>query len=227
MSFLFSFFKKCARFAGYDVEITNIHRPNPLRLWETDPEFRTIRNLVEKNTSMNEQVMFMLYQFAKAAPREGDFAEVGVFKGGSSYMLATVAPNRTIHSFDTFEGMPETDPTHDWHKKGDFMVDSFAILSFLAQKENIQAHKGFFPDTAEPVLNTKFSLAHIDVDIYKSIKDCLEFFYPRMVPGGFIISDDYGAITCPGAKEAWDAFFADKPEKSIYLPTRQCVVIKH
>ena len=47
-----------------------------------------------------------------------------------------------------------------------------------------------------------------------------------MNPGGIILCDDYGFLTCPGAKTAMDAFFADKPEEIVNLPTGQGLVIK-
>jgi len=33
-------------------------------------------------------------------------------------------------------------------------------------------------------------------------------------------------VSCPGARTAVDAFFADKLEHPCYLPTGQCVVTK-
>ena len=40
--------------------------------------------------------------------------------------------------------------------------------------------------------------AHIDVDIYQSVRDCISFIYPRLSPGGFMIFDDYGFPKLPG-----------------------------
>jgi len=56
--------------------------------------------------------------------------------------------------------------------------------------------------------------------------DCCDFFYKRLARGGIIIFDDYGYITCPGAKKAIDEFFSGKPEYPCYLPTGQCFAIK-
>ena len=54
----------------------------------------------------------------------------------------------------------------------------------------------------------RIALLHIDVDLYKPTKTCLEYFYPHIVKGGIIILDDYGAF--PGANKAVEEFFADK-----------------
>jgi hypothetical protein len=59
---------------------------------------------------------------------------------------------------------------------------------------------------------------HIDTDLYAPIMSGLEYFYPRMVPGGYLIIHDYGSLTWEGAEKAVDTFFADKPESVIQIP---------
>jgi O-methyltransferase len=209
---------------GYTIEIASKKNPSPITPWE-GIEFTHIYEQVRSNTLLGKKRLYMLYNLACQA-NGSTIAEIGSYRGGSAYLIASAAPNSAVHVFDTFEGMPETDRQKDWHKKGDFPVNNGEILSFLSRKKNISVHKGFFPTTATPVQESTFSLVHIDVDIYRSVTDCLEFFYPRTRTGGVLISDDYGFTSCPGAKEAWDTFFADKPERSLYLPTGQCLVIK-
>jgi O-methyltransferase len=41
-----------------------------------------------------------------------------------------------------------------------------------------------------------------------------------------MVFDDYGFLTCPGAKKAVDEFFSDKREYPCYLPTGQAIVTK-
>ena len=47
------------------------------------------------------------------------------------------------------------------------------------------------------------SFVHLDVDLYEPTRACLDYFLPRLSPGGFVICDDYGAPTFPGAARAW------------------------
>ena len=54
----------------------------------------------------------------------------------------------------------------------------------------------------------------------------MEFFYPRVSPGGIILCDDYGSALCPGAREAMDDFFADKAERVVELTTGQGYIMK-
>jgi O-methyltransferase len=83
---------------------------------------------------------------------------------------------------------------------------------------------GLIPDSFTSGLPDVISLAHIDVDLYRSIMDCCIHIYPHMAHCGFMVFDDYGLPTCPGARKAVDEFFRDKPEVPVLLPTGQAVV---
>ncbi len=170
----------------------------------------------------------MLCQFIKNSSNlDGDMAEVGVYKGGSAKIIALTAPDKNIHLFDTFLGMPPICSEIDIHTEKDFCdVSLKKIKSFLGDCQNVYFYEGIFPQTASPIKDKNFSFVHIDVDIYKSVKDCLEFFYERMVSQGVIIIDDYGSWACPGAKKAVSEFLVDKKESPIITAPSQCAIIK-
>jgi hypothetical protein len=86
-------------------------------------------------------------------------------------------------------------------------------------------HPGWIPERFTDVAERRFCFLHLDVDLLQPTHDALEFFYPRMVPGGVILCDDYGFETCPGARLAVDGFFASRPEPVVHLPTGQGLVI--
>ena len=161
---------------------------------------------------------------------EGDFAEVGVYKGGSAEIIAkNKNENKNLYLFDTFEGMPEVNVNVDnFHKKNDFNDTSYSNICLgLSHYKNVFIYKGIFPDEhSDKIKDKKFSLVHIDVDIYKSYIDCLNFFYPKMTDGGIIILDDYSAPTCKGAKLAIDEFFSNKHEKPIWETKPQVCIVK-
>jgi len=71
----------------------------------------------------------------------------------------------------------------------------------------------------------RFALIHLDADLGKPTRDALEFFYPRLSPGGFLILHDYGGGAWPGVAEAVDAFLADKPESLVRIPDRSGTAI--
>lgn len=68
----------------------------------------------------------------------GEIAECGVYKGGTAKILAELVPDRPLHLFDTFEGMPATDPTRDLVKAGDFAdTDIASVREYLSDHENV------------------------------------------------------------------------------------------
>lgn len=82
------------------------------------------------------------------------------------------------------------------------------------------------PNRFKEVSEKKFSFVHIDVDLYQPIRNSLEFFYNRMLPGGIIVFDDYGFTFFPGAKKAVDEFMQNKNDFFIALPSGQAFLIK-
>ena len=68
--------------------------------------------------------------------------------------------------------------------------------------DNVYFHKGLIPDTFRGLESTEITFAHVDVDIYEAIRACCEFIFPRLCVSGFMVFDDYGAPTCPGARAA-------------------------
>lgn len=204
--------------------------PNPIEPWSTDPEFLRIFQSMRDRTLVDHVRCFMIYQLAQQALRtDGDFAEVGVYRGGTARLLAELAATerRTVHLFDTFTGMPETDPDKDWHRSGDFDDTSeSAVRAFLAGFPGVEFHAGVFPATATAVEDRRFAFVHIDADIYTSVRDSCEFFYGRLESGGILLFDDYGQLTCPGARIAVDEFCSAHRMRPIYLTTGQCLVIR-
>ncbi len=199
--------------------------------WKLDPEFNKVIARASKAPGNYDIRCFMLYQCLKQTGiLEGDIAEVGVYKGRSAKVIALTVEkqNKHVYLFDTFTGMPEVDPEKDnYYRKGAFSDTSLAeVQEFLADCQNVTIYPGFFPDTAEPVRERKFCFAHIDVDIYRSVLDCCQFFYPRLVSGGMMVFDDPGFADCAGAKIAVDEFFSDKEEFPIHLATGQVLVVK-
>ena len=154
----------------------------------------------------------------------GDIAEVGVFKGGSAKLIAEAKGERTLFLFDTFEGLPATGASDPVFQRGQFPSSLEGVKAYLSPYRNVELYKGYFPDTAGPIEDKRFSFVHLDVDIYDSTSKALAFFYPRMTRGALLISHDY--MWVEGVKQAFDEFFADKPEPVIELAGSQCAFIK-
>src|SRR5437763_318304 len=72
---------------------------------------------------------FNLYQLVlKTQKVSGALAEVGVYRGGSAKLIATLKGEKALHLFDTFEGMPTVNPDLDRHKTGDFAETSLTAV---------------------------------------------------------------------------------------------------
>lgn len=149
---------------------------------------------------------------------EGDIVEIGVYKGGTALLIRKTS-KKHLTLIDTFEGMPEVDVTKDLHHTGDFADTSLQRVKslFNAYVDNTSIFKRKFSNDSDDMNifgahRPIYSFVHIDVDIYQSVKDCLEFFYPLVVKGGIICLDDVNEPNCPGAKLAFDEFMKDKPE---------------
>jgi O-methyltransferase len=164
----------------------------------------------------------------QASRLPGEVWECGVYRGGTAMLLANrlATSGRTLRLFDTFEGMPETDATRDLHKAGDFSDTSLESVQSRVKGDGVHFHKGLIPDTFRGLESSRIAFAHVDVDIYISVRACCEFIFPRLCIGGFMVFDDYGAPTCPGARAAVDEFFLGQPSVPLVLPTEQAVVFK-
>jgi len=154
---------------------------------------------------------------------QGDLAEVGVYKGYTATQLAQMARrlDRTAYLFDTYEGFNEADMKgiDAGKSSAQFTDTSLEAVRAHVGEENVRFVKGFFPDSASQInADLSFCLVHIDCDLYAPVRSALEYFYPRMVPGGFMVVHDYTSLGWNGAEKAVDDFFADKPESVMPLP---------
>ncbi len=77
-------------------------------------------------------------------------------------------------------------------------------------------------DIASP---EKIAFLHIDMNTAKAEIMALEILYDRMVPGGFIVLDDYGWMLHRPQMIAERAFFAERGKMVMELPTGQGIVM--
>jgi len=159
---------------------------------------------------------------------EGDIIEIGLFRGGSFAMLCETNPFKHVYGFDTFEGLPQHSKEDNKHVKGEFANTSIEIVeNLVSHLNNYTIEKARFPQEINIDLSDKkFSLVHIDVDLYHEYINVLNFIYDKVSKNGRIVFDDYNHPNCHGAKKAVDLFFKDKPEEIITSNTSQAFVVK-
>ena len=167
----------------------------------------------------------MVASFLSACASDGDVAEFGVFKGHTAMALAQQlnGTKKTLHLFDSFQGMPEiTHPLDSRWKRGDLANPIDNIGELFQQFDNVQLVPGFFSETFPQRQDLRFSLCHIDVDLYTSVRECLEYVLPRLSAGGVIVFDDFDDPACPGVRKAIEESISEY----VPLPTGQAVYWK-
>ena len=126
---------------------------------------------------------------------EGAIVEAGCFKGGSTAKLSLGAQltGRKLLVFDSFEGLPTVAPQETSRfSKGQYQGRLEEVQNNVRTYgaiDGCEFFQGWFehtlPRLAEPV-----AIAFVDVDLRDSLKTCLTYIYPKLVPSGSIFSHD-------------------------------------
>lgn len=130
-----------------------------------------------------------LYSLCIEAPTS-DFAELGVYQGGSAWVLGEAAKQKGVklHLFDTFNGF-----TTPLVKPGEMFAGTFADTSMRAVQDAIPEAKlypGIFPDTMPADLK-ELGFIHVDCDIEYSCRQAIAKLWPLLVKGGIMAFDDW------------------------------------
>jgi O-methyltransferase len=170
--------------------------------WLFDPEFLAAYERIRRNTLVDQYRCYELWQLARqSASVEGAILEVGVWRGGTGCLLALAAPSKTVYLCDTFAGVVnagEQDTRYRGGEHADTSEDVARKLLTAAQVTNVQILKGIFPIETAASVTGPISLLHVDVGVYQSAKNTVEWALPRLLPGATVIFDDYGFFGCEG-----------------------------
>jgi len=163
---------------------------------------------------------------------EGDFVECGVAAGAQiaamAYACHRLDSSKNLHLFDSFEGIPLAGPqddsqpgigaiTHNVHVENlDELLVTSGVSAWSQQvvennmrewninPSHLVYHKGWFQHIL-PLLTglDKICLLRLDGDLYESTKVCLEYLYPKVSSGGYVIIDDYALAGCKKAVDEY------------------------
>jgi len=172
--------------------------------------FKTISQNVPCPHNMSHVLTFVveMMKYCKTYPEsKGVFVEAGCFKGGSTAKFSLVSKllNRKMVIYDSFEGIPENKEKHQksifgysiekWFNEGSFSGGLSEVQDNVRTYGDISICsfvKGWFnetmPESDCPTRN--IAGAYIDVDLASSTKTCIKYLYPRLLPGGFLVSQD-------------------------------------
>jgi hypothetical protein len=180
----------------------------------------------ERRSLLTAYECYTVYSLALGLrDRPGAMVEVGCYQGVSTKLICEAKGDKELHVFDTFEGLPKSsEADRGVHRERQYACSLESVQDYLKSYPNVHFYKGIFPDSAAGMEERQYCFAHFDVDLYEGTRACLEYFYPRMIPGGVMLSHDYSILA--GVRKAFDEFLADKPESPIQQPSTQCMVIK-
>lgn len=212
------------------LDIYIAYHPDSQNDFNIHPEFPLLfKKFIKYNKTNNSGDIVRLWSFILNIKQniqegiEGDFAELGVWRGNTAAILAYYAKkhNRKVYLFDTFEG---------FHKKDLQGIDSnkemaFDNTSIELVKHTIGEHvdvcefvKGYFPRSITQLhQSTKYSIVSLDCDLYEPMKAGLDFFYPLLSKGGLLLIHDYSNLSWDGSKKAVDEFCKKNNEHVILL----------
>jgi O-methyltransferase len=178
--------------------------------WQSDPDFRRVYNIVRRNTLVDVWRCHELWTLiGELRDVPGAVLEVGVWRGGTGSLMAArmaqLGLTDRVYLCDTWKGVVKTGSVDTYYHDGKHDDASLATVRQLTtdlQLHNVELLSGVFPDeTGDRVSDSTFRLCHIDVDVYRSAKDVLEWVWPKLSPNGVVVFDDYGFPACPGVTQ--------------------------
>ncbi|MDQ3896510.1 MAG: TylF/MycF family methyltransferase [Actinomycetota bacterium] len=150
----------------------------------------------------------------------GDLIETGVWRGGAAIFMRAVLKaygdtRRKVWVADSFQGLPRPDTrrypadvaSNLWTMSGlavslDSVRENFRRYGLL--DDQVRFLPGWFRDTLPGAPIHRLAVLRLDGDMYESTMDALSALYDKVVPGGYVIVDDYGAVE--GCRRAVDQF---------------------
>ena len=204
---------------------------------DMDERFKEIYDECKAYTTTSIERMYALYKAVEYIIHKqipGDFAECGVWRGGSTMIMAHTLlkaqqnATRNIYLYDTFAGM--TKPTekdvcisdaspalNTWKKmqKKNYNTWAYSPLDEVKTnmfmtgypEDNIILVKGKVEDTIPGTVPERIALLRLDTDWYESTYHELQYLFPLLSHGGVLIIDDSGHFS--GAKEAVDTYLKE------------------
>ena len=220
-----------------DYQLLMLHQNLLAEFRDMEPDFLDLYERCKAFTMTSIERLYGLYksvEYLCASGIRGDLAECGVWRGGSCMLMALVLLRqretaRRIIMFDTFEGHPRPDAEKDVDIWGNRAVDEWqrrdaagttgewGFASLAETQANLRSTgypgdrlvfvKGMVEATVPQNTPTHLALLRLDTDWYESARVALRHLYPKLMPGGVLIIDDYGHYK--GQRQAVDAYFRE------------------
>ena len=229
-----SFRKTIARAVGY---VSRRFAPWETFLPEASAEEAAVIREVRPFTMTSPerlQGLLTAVRYVVANRLPGAIVECGVWKGGSMMAAARTLLNlncrdRDLYLFDTFAGMTAPTAKDGSRFDGKAPQESYSemkaedgscrwcfssleetrrnVLSVGYPEPKIHLVKGPVEQTIPGQAPEQIALLRLDTDFYESSKHEMVHLFPRLVPGGVLLLDDYGHWD--GQRLAVDEYLAE------------------
>lgn len=180
-----------------------------------------------KNDQVSREETLEIISLAQECLRvEGDFVEMGCYKGDTSLLLAEVVEKsveKRLWIYDSFEGLPEKSIEDESVLGENFKGGELYVTKREVKERFLRAglkvpviQKGWFSELTFEDLPDKIAFSFLDGDFYESIRDSLRLVVPKMVDGGIIIIHDFRNPALPGVKKAVRERFRDEEIEEVF-----------
>lgn len=166
---------------------------------------------------------------------EGDFVELGCYKGDTSLMLAEIlkGSDKKLWIYDSFEGLPEKSSEDESAVGKDFQEGVLAVSRKEVKSRFLRAglpvpeiKKAWFNELTLEDLPEKIAFAFLDGDLYESIKDSLRLVQDKVDANSIIIVHDYTNEALPGVAKAVDEWIKVKNYQLTRYESLAIIMIK-
>lgn len=188
------------------------------------------------------RVHIALWAAFLASKLEGDYVECGVNKGMFSSCIMKYMKwdslGKIFYLMDTFKGLDERfisdadrkagvlEANEGRLKSGFYVSSARYVKSNFSEWRNVKIIEGSIPETLNECKSEKVAYLHLDMNCSAPEVAALDYFWDRLVPGAFILMDDYAYHGCRNEKLGMDTFVNKKGLKVVSLPTGQGLLIK-
>lgn len=181
-----------------------------------------------KNDQVSDKETRKIIEIAKRCLlAEGDFVELGCYKGDTSLLLAELLVENSVDNsvkklwiYDSFEGLPEKTSNDESELGRDFRKGELAVTKREVKQRFLRAglpvpiiKKAWFDELTEADLPEKIAFSFLDGDLYESIRDSLRLVGDKMSVGSVMMVHDYNNPALPGVARAVDEWLRGRDIK--------------
>ena len=163
-----------------------MHPGRQMRRHALEDTVEYLRSLPVLPPSFPTSRQLLRFAVHEAHPK-GSIVELGVYKGGTIRFIArNVAPDRQVHGFDTFTGLPAQWSGNSTKFEGRGVPPKVP--------SNVSLHVGLFDETLPMWVEEhpdSIALLHVDCDLYESTASAFRYLGPLIREGTLIVFDEF------------------------------------